>query len=78
MRSQFHFHARQYHEEARESLAKKIGKVVSYVRANPLCTTEEIKKATGISPMVAISMLKQVKYGNPPVRCWRINKEKCG
>lgn len=71
----FHIQAGEYHEKAKARSDQRVGKVVSFVRANPLSTSDEIFQATGYGPMVAVKYIKQVKYNGQI--CWRINRSKC-
>lgn len=72
----FHKAAGQYKEDRQRDVAERIGKVVRHVTAHPLCTTDEIKAATGQSPMIAVKYIKSVQYGTPPGPCWRLNRKK--
>lgn len=53
-----------------------IGKVVQFVRANPLSTAKEIYDAVGVSPSAARKYVKPKKYNGQTV--YRLNHEALG
>ena len=67
---QFHCQAGEYTERLRQAEAERTGKVVRFLRDNPLSTAEEVFKATGCG-VVGMKYLTHTKYNGKTV--WRLN-----
>lgn len=70
----FHIQAGQYREENRKKAAINCGKVVKFLRENPLSTCDEIYKACGVGVGVAQKYVKWVRYNGQV--CYRLNHAK--
>lgn len=70
----FHIQASQYQEALNKNRAIQIGKVVCFLRQNPLSTSDEVFKATGCGVSIAYKYVRQTKYNGQT--CWRLNHKK--